>query len=140
MIHFVKQSNKFQPLSPTDIDKWNKIKEGKVYVMRYRSDRNYEHHKKLFAIAKTIIENLSEDNLWHNKTDYSLIKSTEMELGYVKEIQHFNGEITLEPESINFENWGQEKFEQFYNDAIGYWANHFGYTVEELENNYWGNI
>jgi hypothetical protein len=135
MIHFVKSQGKFQPLSPSDLDKWNKIKESKVYCMRYRSDRNYEHHKKLFAIAQTIIANEPQESLWHEKEPIAFIKSTELILGFVKQIINFNGEITLEPESISFEEWGQERFEEFYNKAIDFWCEKFGYDRNILENN-----
>lgn len=140
MIHFQKIKGKFQPVYSSDHDKWNKVQEGIIYAMRYRSDRNYNHHKKLFAIAETIIENEPELSVWSNKKSHSLIKSTELELGYVNEIIHFDGKVTLEPESISFENWGQEKFQEFYDKAINLWAEKFGYTVEELENNYEGNL
>ena len=133
MIHFTKQDGQFKPISKSDLETWEKLKEGKVYAMRYKSDRNYKHHCKLFAIARMIIDNESEESIWNNKTEYSLIKATEIELGYVNEIVRFNGEIDLEPESINFETWGQEKFEKFYTDAINYWSKHFGYDVEAMD-------
>lgn len=136
MIHFIKQDGKFKPVYKTDIDTWNKIPENKIYAMRYKRDRNAKHHRKLFAIANLIIQNSPEDSMWNNKTAYLLIKSTEMELGYVEEVLHMNGEITFEPQSINFESWGQDEFERFYEDAITYWCSHFGYERDVLENNY----
>lgn len=136
MIHFIKSQGKFQPIYKSDLEKWEKIKEGVEYTMRYRSNRNSRHHAKLFAIARTIIANESTESIWNNKSEYTLIKSTELELGYVNQIVHFDGEITLEPESISFENWSQERFEEFYDKAIKLWSEKFGYDIEDLENNY----
>lgn len=133
MIHFVKQDGQFIPLTKEDQATWNKIKEGKVYAMRYKGDRNVLHHRKLFAIAKMIIDNEPEGSMWENKTPYTLIKSTELQLGYVNQNITFDGEIIMEPESINFELWGQEKFEEFYDKALNFWAEHFGHDRNVLE-------
>ena len=133
MIHFQKIKNKFQPVYKSDHDKWSKLHEGIIYTMRYKSDRNVRHHKKLFGIAKTIIENQSERSIWDNKEPYALIKATEIELGYVNEIVKFDGEIVFEPESINFEMWGQEKFEEFYDKAINLWCEKFDFDRNVLE-------
>ena len=135
MIHFVKQKDVFKPLSGIDIERWNKIKENVPYCMRAKRDRNYEHHKKLFAIAKNIIDNEPDGSPWENKQPYILIKSTEFELGYVTPIMRMNGKIDMEPESIDFEHWDQEKFEKFYDESLNYWSKHFGYDRKELENN-----
>lgn len=135
MIHFCKQSGQFKPISKSDIDAWNKIKEGKVYCMRYRSDRNAAHHRKLYAIAEIIIANSTEGSVWENKTPYQLIKATEIPLGYVDEVITMSGEITFIPQSTDFEHWPQEIFEEFYDKAVDYWCSHFGYDREVLESN-----
>lgn len=134
MIHFQKKNNEFIPVSKSDIDRWNKVKENVTYCMRFKSDRNYLHHKKLFAIAKTIIENQPEDSLWENKQPYALIKSSELMLGYTNQIMDMNGKITIEPIGINFEEMSQELFERLYDDVINYWCSHFGYDRDTLEN------
>ena len=138
MIHFVKTENQFRPIYKSDLDKWNKIKENQVYCMRAKRDRNYNHHKKLFAIAKLIIDNIAEGDVWENKQPYQLIKASEISLGFVEEIVHLDGEVTLIPESIDFEHWSQDKFEEFYNKVIPFWAEKFGYSIDDLENNYDG--
>jgi hypothetical protein len=135
MIHFWKIDGQLKPAYASDVDAWSKIKEGKMYCMRYKSDRNYLHHKKLFAIAKLIIDNLPEGHVWEGKPPYILIKSTELELGYFEPVLRMNGKIEMQPESIDFEHWGQEKFEQFYEDTLNYWCTHFGFIREDLENN-----
>lgn len=136
MIHFMKIQGKFKPLSNSDNDRWNKIKENQIYCMRAKRDRNYMHHKKLFAIARLIIDTLPDGHVWENKQPYQLIKASEIPLGFVEEIIHLDGEVTLVPESINFEMWSQDKFEEFYNKVIKFWAEKFGYSVEDLENNH----
>jgi hypothetical protein len=134
MIHFQKKNNEFVPVSKSDIDIWNKVKENVTYCMRFKSDRNYLHHKKLFAIAKTIIDNQPDGSLWENKQPYALIKSSELMLGYTNQIMDMNGKITIEPIGINFEEMSQELFEKLYEDVINYWCSHFGSDRDTLEN------
>jgi len=133
MIHFKKIANQFHPVGESDLEKWEKLKQNVVYCMRAKQDRNAKHHRKLFAIAKSITGNLREDHPWSDKEPYQLIKASEIPLGFVNEIIDLDGEVHLIPESIDFENWGQEKFETFYNKVIPYWIEKFGEWVAEIE-------
>lgn len=136
MIHFTKLDGQFKPYYKSDLTTWEKLREGIIYTMRYKQDRNARHHRKLFAIAQLIIDNVPEGNPWEDKTPYQLIKATEIPLGYVDETITLSGEIIMMPQSISFEEWPQEIFEEFYNKAVNYWAGHFNYTIEDLENNF----
>ena len=136
MIFFIKTENQFRPVHKSDLDKWNKVKDNVVYCMRAKRDRNFRFHSKLFAIAKMIIDNIPEENPWSNKLPYQLIKASMIPLGFVEEIVSLDGEVSFIPESINFEDCGEDHFQEIYTAMIKYWADHFGYTVEELESNH----
>lgn len=131
-----KSNNSFVPVYNSDLTATQKIKDNVIYWVEIKKARNIKHHKKLFAIAKLIIANLPETNIWHNKTAHSLIKATEIELGYVKQKIKLSGEPYFEPESINFESWDEDKFSEFYDKAILLWAEKFEYELEDLENNF----
>jgi hypothetical protein len=133
MINFMKINGEFKPMYKADLERWEKIKENVSYCMRAERDRNAAHHSKLFSIAKEIIETLPEDDPWENKTPYQLIKASEIPLGYTEIVVSLDGTACLVPESISFENWKQEKFEEFYDKVIKYWAEKFGDWVYRIE-------
>lgn len=134
-IALIKKDNQLHPYYKSDIESWGKLKNNVVYLAEFKKPRNPEHHKKIFALANCVITNMSENSIWHNKEPYTLIKAIELELGYVEEKIKLGGEIYLEPESINFENWDQLKFQEFYNRAIPIMAEMIGCTIEDLETN-----
>ncbi|MBN2402015.1 MAG: hypothetical protein JXN64_06425 [Spirochaetes bacterium] len=135
-LHIVKTNSGIRPVYKSDHQNYDKLASGEIYICEIKNDRNYKHHKKLFAIAKMIIANLPDENIWANKEPYALIKASEIELGYVEQEFKLNGECIIKAESINFENWSQDKFEGFYDKALPLWADKFGYTVNQLESNH----
>lgn len=135
-LHCKKINNSLMPVYKSDVEYFSKLKDNAVYAISVTLDRNYLHHKKLFAICKMIISNLPIENIWSNKEAYQLIKAVEEQLGYVIPQMNMKGEVKLEPESINFENWDQIKFSEFYQKAIPFLADYFGYTIDQLDDNY----
>jgi len=133
MIHFMRIQGQFKPMYKSDLERWEKVKENVPYCMRAERDRNNKLHNKLFAVAQEIIDNMPEESPWSNKEAYQLIKCSEIPLGYVEEIVSLDGQVSLIPESISFENWGGEKFEKFYEDVIKYWIDKFGDWVLNIE-------
>jgi len=133
MIHFMKIQGQFKPMYKSDLERWEKVKENVPYCMRAERDRNHKLHNKLFAVAQEIIDNMPEESPWSNKKAYQLIKASEIPLGYVEEVVSLDGQVSLAPESISFENWDGEKFEKFYEDVIKYWIDKFGDWVLNIE-------
>lgn len=133
MIHFIKKNGQINPLYKSDLERWEKIKENVPYVMRAARDRNSKHHNKLFLVSRNIISNLPDEDIWHDKTEYALIKSSMLQLGYVEPVYKWNGEIEMHVQSLEFEKMDQRVFEELYKRIIDFWATKWGNWVYDIE-------
>lgn len=82
--------------------------------------RNYEHHKKFFALVRLTFDNLpsnlAEYFKVHNEED--MLRRFKRDLGYFKTSLNERGEKEIEYQSISFSAMEQHEFERFYNQCI----------------------
>jgi hypothetical protein len=63
------------------------------------------------------------------KTAEALSDSLQLDLGYVRKIKRFNGDVDEVPESKNFEEMSQERFNEYFNFCRDYIEASAGYDT-----------
>ncbi len=114
------------PSSETDIDKVRKFKVGAVIRCTVTQMRNYQLHKKWFALLKIAYD------VWVDGVERRKYKDIDVEpdfdrfrkdvtilAGFFKATYNVRGDVRLEAESISFANMDQDKFEELYSKTIG---------------------
>ena len=88
------------PLHDSDLDLKKRLRVGSVVRCKVSNPRNYEHHKKFFALVRLTFDNLPLPLVekWNIRNEY--------------------GEHEIEYLSISFAAMEQHEFEQFYNQCI----------------------
>lgn len=103
------------PLYNSDYDQKRKLKIGKDYLCEITMPRNYEFHKKFFALLNLFFENQSENYKINDFDTFREIKT--MKAGYFKIIVTEKGTTYL-PKSINFASMDNVEFEHFYSKML----------------------
>lgn len=107
------------PMYDSDLDEKKRLKIGETVLCKITKPRNYEFHKKFFALVRLTFDNLPEwivrdYNVYSLEDMLTLIK---LDLGFASLVQH--GEYTLVKEkSISFAKMDNTEFEKFYNRAV----------------------
>ena len=102
-----------------------KIKAGKVVSAEIVQIRNYEFHKKFFALIGIAFDLWSDtaempvykgQRVQPNKTRFR--KDITILAGYGYPVSDVNGNVHMEAESISFANMDAERFEEVYSSVI----------------------
>ena len=118
------------PEYDSDYEEKKKLKIGEVYTCEIKRPRNYEHHKKFFALLKLACENSkSIEAPLDVYRKYALIKS-----GYFTVYETTKGKF-IEADSISFANMSQEKFEEVYSKVLDFIILDTEATKEDIEKN-----
>ena len=129
-LYTIKKNGAFYPAYDSDFEESQKIKDGEYVKFSTKRARNPQHHKKFFALLKLIVEN----NESLQSIDQAL---TEMKLrcGWYDIHVTLKGNPIYIPRSISFDNMDQDKFNEFYSQAVDQTCNYFlhGITSEEIE-------
>ena len=108
------------PLYDSDLDLKKRLNVGSVVKCKVSNPRNYEHHKKFFALVRLTFDNLpsnlAEYFKVHNEED--MLRRFKRDLGYFKTSLNERGEKEIEYQSISFSAMEQHEFERFYNQCI----------------------
>ena len=118
------KSGTFTPYDDDDHDKAKKIAPGTV--VKASKPRNYEFHKKSFAL---LMAGFNNQEKYHTFEIYR--KVITILAGYYDEVESKRGTEYL-PKSLSYENMSAEDFEKWYEAAMVVVANDLGITVEEL--------
>lgn len=118
------------PLYPSDMEEKKRLKLGKVYSCEIKFERNYEFHKKFFALTKLGCENSQHVEMpLDTYRKYAVIKA-----GYAMTYKTPKG-IFVDAESISFASMTQEKFEKVYSDVLYFIIKDTGANREFIEDN-----
>jgi len=115
------------PLYPSDFDEKRKLKLGQDYKANITNPRNYEFHKKFFALMNIGHENTSLEMPFDTYRRYIIQKA-----GYFKSYATPKG-VYFEADSISFASMSQDKFEELYSRVIDVIIKDIGSTTEEVE-------
>lgn len=126
--HLVKKGISFIP--PTDLDKEKSVKigQGEWVECTYSKKRNYEFHKKFFALLNIGFENQDKEK------NFALYRAKVMiVIGCCDVIFLENGQANFIPWSISFDAIPDDnEFEVIYNKAVEHIASKLSLTNEEL--------
>lgn len=107
-------------LHDSDLDLKKRIRVGSVVRCKVSNPRNYEHHKKFFALVRLTFDNLPLPLVekWNIRNEYDMLRRFKRDLGYFTNTINEYGEHEIEYLSISFAAMEQHEFEQFYNQCI----------------------
>lgn len=108
------------PLYDSDLDMKKHLKVGATVRCSVRNVRNYEHHKKFFALVRLTFDNLpcSLAEYWHINNEEDMLRRFKHDLGYYTSSFNEMGEKEIEYQSISFSAMEQHEFERFYNQCV----------------------
>lgn len=103
------------PCYDDDFDEKKKLKLGQHYSVEVKLLRNYEFHKKYFALINLAWEYLTEKQQDFFKTKDKFRKTIEMTAGYCEKIYSIDRKEWIEiPLSISFEKLDEAGFSELY--------------------------
>lgn len=107
------------PMYDSDYDEKCRLKIGEDVLCTITKPRNYEFHKKFWALVRLTFDNLPERI--HRMLDiYSIDDMAvclKLELGYANTVWHGGRQVVI-PKSISFEAMDETEFERFYQRSI----------------------
>jgi len=115
------------PLYPFDQDEKKKLKIGQNYECDIKNPRNYEFHKKFFALIR-----LGYSNTQMELPENVYRKIITMRAGYFDAYNTDKG-IHYEAQSISFGNKTEDEFQEIYSRVLDEIIKDIGTTSEEIE-------
>ena len=125
-------------LAPDDADSiaaLQKIKIGQVVSGEFKRKRNYEFHKKYFALIDFAYDQLEYDEQMITKEDFR--KQIQMAAGYRREVVSvFTGDVRWESVSVSFESMNQDTFDDLYDKVCTVLTTYVlkNYTRNDIDN------
>lgn len=123
-------NNTFKLAYDSDYDKAKKIKVGEAYECEIKKPRNYELHKKFFALIDLVYQN---QELYNNSEH--LRKDLTIAAGYYDERYNFQGDCIIEAKSISFASMDNLEFQEFYSAVIDTIVKHFHFEKQQILDN-----
>lgn len=108
------------PLYDSDHDMKKRLKTGSTVRCRVTQPRNYEFHKKFFALVRLTYDNLPLQLVerWNIRSVDDMLRRFKRDLGYFSSRTNDLGEREIEYRSISFAVMDGEQFGRFYNDCV----------------------
>lgn len=101
------------PVYASDVDDKHKLAIGHKYWCDVKRARNYEFHKKFFALIKLAFDNLPEGLEKRYPSSNTLRDDLLIRCGYTERVNSRQGPVDVAA-SIAFDKMGQDEFEQLY--------------------------
>lgn len=107
------------PKYDSDLDEKHRLPIGIDVLCEITRPRNYEFHKKFFALIRLTFDNLPEriHHMLNVRSEEDLLTCIKLDLGLATTIYHGGREI-VKPGSISFAAMDNDEFERFYNRAL----------------------
>lgn len=108
------------PLYDSDHDLKLRLRVGSTVRCRVTLPRNYEFHKKFFALVRLTYDNLPLPLVerWNVHSTDDMLRRFKRDLGYFTATVNDRGEREIEYKSISFAAMDEEEFERFYTDCV----------------------
>ena len=103
-----------------DSDLKQRLHVGSTVRCRVTLPRNYEFHKKFFALVRLTYDNLPLPLVerWNVHSTDDMLRRFKRDLGYFTSSVNELGEREIEYSSISFAAMDEEEFERFYNGSV----------------------
>ena len=110
----------FVPMYESDHEAKKRLRVGTVVKCKASNPRNYEFHKKFFALVRLTFDNLPTRLAvyWKINNEDDMLRRFKRDLGYFTSTYNEKGEKEIEYGSISFAAMEQYEFECFYNQCI----------------------
>ncbi len=107
------------PLYDSDCEAKHRLREGDDVLCTITKPRNYEFHKKFFALVRLTFDNLPErlHQMLSIRSEEDMLDCIKIDLGLYTEHWH-GGRKVIKLGSISFAAMDQPAFERFYNRTI----------------------
>ena len=132
--------NGLAPKYDSDREEFSRLKRNTDVLVEVGKKRNYEFHKKFFALLKLTYDNFPErmeDKLnVHSAED--LRTRLKIDLG-LYEVSHYGNQSVIVPKSIAFDKMDETEFEKFYKMSVNHILKNYlkGVTNEQIEEEIW---
>ena len=117
------------PLYNSDLEEKKKLKLNEVYVAEVKRPRNYQFHKKFFALLNLAHSNTSLDMPFEAYREYVTMKAGFFEVYNTHKGQFFKAK------SISFSNMSEDEFEEVYSRVLDVIVEDLGTTEQEIIDN-----
>ncbi len=129
-IALIRTLSGFKPAYDSDFELSKKIKLNEVYVYDFKKPRNYEFHKKFFALVNMVFQNQEQyTNAEHLRKDL-IIESGNYDLRY-----DLHGVEIKEAKSISFSSMDEIVFSELYNSVIDVIIKYFHFDRQDILDN-----
>lgn len=110
----------FVPMYDSDLQAKKQLRNGAFVRCRVSNPRNYEHHKKFFALLRLTFDNLPLylAQQWRIQTEDDMLRRFKRDLGYFTTFTNERGETEIEYKSISFGAMEQHEFQRFYDSCV----------------------
>ena len=107
------------PMYDSDYDERKKLHEGETVMCSIRKPRNYEFHKKFFALVRLTFENLPERlvRMLSVRNEEDMLTVFKLDLGLFSTSWHC-GRNVVKLDSISFAKMDETEFQKFYDRCI----------------------
>lgn len=132
--------NGLVPKYDSDREEFRILKRNTDVLVEVGQKRNYEFHKKFFALLKLTYDNFPEwleDSLnVHSVED--LRTRLKVDLG-LYEVSHYGNQSVIIPKSIAFDKMDETEFEKFYRSSVNHILKNYlkGVNNEQIEEEIW---
>jgi len=126
-IQMLKTEKGLTPLYNSGYEKYSKLKIGWEGEVEFKQPRNYEFHKKFFALINLAFENQEKFNNCEAYRRYLTAKA-----GYVTTYKTDKG-IFYDVDSISFANKDEIEFKEIYSNILDVVIKEIGITSEQIE-------
>lgn len=132
--------NGLVPKYDSDREEFSQLKRNTDVLVEVGQKRNYEFHKKFFALLRLTYDNFPErmeDKLnVHSVED--LRTRLKIDLGLYK-VSHYGNQSVIVPKSIAFDKMDETEFEKFYKMSVNHILKNYlkGVTNEQIEEEIW---
>lgn len=122
------------PMYDSDYDEKKKLRVGENVLCDISKPRNYEFHKKFFALIRLVFENLPEHiaDTFNIYSEEDMLDSLKVELGLYN-IVYVGGKQLVKVGSISFAKMDNTEFERFYNRSIDIVLNKYMNGTERFD-------
>ena len=124
----IKTLSGLKPAYDSDGETYKKIPLNDILLYEVKIPRNYNFHKKFFALINLVFENQEQ----YKDIDH-LRKAIIIEAGYYTERASLQGEVIIEAESISFAKMDNDEFSTLYSKCMDVIVKYFKFEREEIQ-------
>ena len=112
-------ANGLVPMYDSDFDEKKRLREGETVMCTIRKPRNYEFHKKFFALVRIAFSNLPERlvRMLNVQSEEDMLDAYKLELGLYTLVWHGRRPV-VKLGSISFAAMDETEFQKFYNRCV----------------------